>query len=204
VLLPPACVSVTGPVSDTPLPYWQAPVGAVRLSSSGTPSVLRLPTARPARFTLRFAFGYPGDHLPSLASEGRPPPIRRALDKPVCPDSGMLPEDCRISQVPMEPLHQPFPVDSHLRPALRPRSSVKTSPSRPRRPVPGLSNAKDLDNASISGLNHTARCMLSTLHAALTERLCKTRLWLAVNLYHSRSLTGWVPTNSFNHRLPIR
>ena len=75
---------------------------------------------------------------------------------------------------------------SHLRPALRPRPSFDASPLRRLHSDPGPLNAEDLDHALISGLNHTARCSLSTLHAALTVRRCKTRLRLVVSLYRPR------------------
>jgi hypothetical protein len=69
----------------------------------------------------------------SLTLAGLPPPTCRAFVQPICPQVRLsLPEDCRISQVPMKPLRltELLPPGSHLRPALRPRSNRITSPLR--------------------------------------------------------------------------
>lgn len=110
------------------IPTGRLPPVEVRLSSSGTVSVLRLPAIHPARFTLRFALGYSVVimfvHDRVMTDSATPgnwftgsPYVRSIL------------KNCWISQVPMKPLRLfSSRTGSHLRPAPRPRPSVHISP----------------------------------------------------------------------------
>jgi hypothetical protein len=62
---------------------------------------------------------------------------------------------------------------------------------------PQLSNIADLDNASISGLNHAARCWLSTLRAVVTFDYARLAYgwWLA---FAVPAFAGWVSSEWFH------
>jgi hypothetical protein len=79
-----------------------------------------------------------------------------------------------------------FVADSHLRPVLRPRSNLSSSPSRRFDAVPGLFNARDFDDAVIFGaLSHGS---VFAVYASCRRylRLRNTRFRLVVSLYRSR------------------
>ena len=79
-----------------------------------------------------------------------------------------------------------FVADSHLRPALRPRSNLSGSPSRRFDAVPGLLNAKDFDEAvNFGALSHgSVLAVYASCRRSL--RLRNTRFRRVASLCRSR------------------
>ncbi len=115
-----------------------------------------------------------------------------------------LPENCRVSQVPMKPLRQTV---STARLAPAPRSTTPVEPARltnaASRCCPQFSNIADSDNASISWLNYAARCSLSTLRAVVTFDYARLAYgwWLAFTV---PVFAGWVSSEWFHLSFTFR
>jgi hypothetical protein len=139
--------------------------------------------------------------MPLFARDGgQPPTTRRAFVQPVCPASGSLPENCRISQVPMKPLRPPRHLcRNRLAPAPRsttPVESVRLT-NAASRCCPQTFNIADFDNASISWLNHAAQCSLSTLRAVVAFDYARLAYGWGL-AFAVPAFTGWVPSEWFH------
>lgn len=164
-------------------------------------NVLRLPAVHPARFTPRFAFGFPvGRLIRSPRQDDRQRCARqlirrfalfrlfsrRLLDLPSSHGTLAPVRSDRLTPTPCSPT-----------PVERSRLTISACSCCPR-----SSNVKGLNNASISELYHTARCSLSTLRAVVTFDYAKLACgwWLT---FTALAFTRWVPTDGFDHRLPL-
>ena len=117
----------------------------------------------------------------------RPPPPCQAFDKPVCHASGSLPENCRISQVPMKPLH---PTVSTARLAPAPRSTTPVEPvCLTNAAFPVLSTTlKHRGPRQCVNFRAQSRGSVLAVYASCRRylRLRKTRLRLVVSLCRPR------------------
>ena len=117
----------------------------------------------------------------------RPPPPCQAFDKPVCHASGSLPENCRISQVPMKPLHPPV---STARLAPAPRSTTPVEPvCLTNAAFPVLSTTlKHRGPRQCVNFRAQSRGSVLAVYASCRRylRLRKTRLRLVVSLCRPR------------------
>ena len=117
----------------------------------------------------------------------RPPPPCQAFDKPVCHASGSLPENCRISQVPMKPLH---PTVSTARLAPAPRSKTPAKSTYLTLPAGGCCprNLKRQGLRPCVNFGAQLRGSVRAVYASCRRylRLRKTRLRLVVSLCRPR------------------
>jgi len=100
---------------------------------------------------------------------------------------------------PWNPCAQPGGCRTRLAPA--PRSTTPVEPfsltNAASQCCPQFQNTADFDNASISWLNHAARCSLSTLRAVVAFDYARLAYgwWLAFTV---PAFTGWVPSEWFH------
>ena len=201
VLLPSPCFSVTVLSSGTsrpfshrlirPLAELTGSLGSVRLLSGGTMNVLRLPNILCVRLCSSLACRYRVDaFVRSHAGRHRPACAWTLLAGR--PSRRSFPGDVRISQVPREPLRQfrPRGFDSHLRPALGPRSNLPNSPSRWFGAVPRLSNAEDFGHVINFGARSHGSVLAVYASCRRRLRLRNTRFRLMANLCRSRFRIG--------------
>jgi len=157
----------------------------------GTMKMLRLPSILRVRLCLSLARHYRVDAcFRSHADRHRPACAWTLLAGR--PSRRSFPGDVRISQVPREPLRQfrPRGFDSHLRPALGPRSNLPNSPSRWFGAVPRLSNAEDFGHVINFGARSHGSVLAVYASCRRRLRLRNTRFRLMANLCRSRFRIG--------------